>query len=110
MYNFADMLLTIVLCLAYMYGTIESISHQEWLLTVIMGLSAIGTLYGLFTWKKNKEPLVQAEVYMFTAAAVIWWIIFFFMNWYPSLTAVCIASSTQTLYQWILIKRRRKTT
>ena len=55
-YSFIDILLSIALCLACIYGTIESICHQEWLLTVIMGLSAISTLYGVFTWKKNKEP------------------------------------------------------
>ena len=109
-YSFIDILLSIALCLACIYGTIESFCHQEWLLAVIMGLSAISTLYGVFTWKKNKEPFMQAEVYMLTIATAIWWIFFFYMNGYPSLTTVCIVSSIQTLYQWLLIKRRRNAT
>jgi hypothetical protein len=47
---------------------------------------------------------------MLTIATAIWWIFFFYMNGYPSLTTVCIVSSIQTLYQWLLIKQRRNAT
>lgn len=108
-HNLTDILITVALCLAYLYGTIESICHQKWLLILSMGLSVVGTLYSLITWKKNKKPFTQTDVYMFTAGTIIWWIFFFFMDWYPSLTAVCIVSSIQTLYQWIQIKAKKHT-
>lgn len=93
-YYKAKKVIECLLALTYAYGIVESIGKQDWYLTVLMGISLLGTIAGLVNLYHGRpecpSPLSKFTSIYYICALVLWGTFFFLTTGYYSIGIILV--------------------